>query len=142
MAVQGISVSLRGHYADGRNVTAAEFLTPLQLSPSEKIVEAVADRGKWKSALVVLSRRRIADYKDVPEPHEALAAAIRSDFEQAAGWLDAHHAGIGMMRREGLEVDLFLDLWIDEDQLELSCPSSLLLTCGRLGLTIEMITND
>ncbi len=142
MAVQGISVSLRGHYGDGRNVTAAQFLDPLQLARSEKIVEAVADRGKWKSALVVLSRRRVADYKDVAEPHEALAAAMQSDFEQAARWLEGHHAGIETMRREGLTVDLFLDLWIDEDQLELSYPSSLLLTCGRLGLRIEMVTND
>src|SRR5262245_27492510 len=142
MAVQGISVSLRGHYPDGRNVSSTEFLAPLQLSQSEKIVEAVADRGKWKSALVVLSRRRVADYKDMAEPHEALAAAIQSDFEHAARWLEAHGAGIEGVRRDGLEVDLFLDLWIDDDQLELSYPSSLLLTCGRLGLKIEMVTND
>lgn len=142
MAVQEISVSLRGYYADGRNVTASAFLTPLALSQSDKVAEVLCDRGQWQSALVVLSRRRVADYEHEPEPHESLAAAIRSDFEFAAQWLEAHGPGIQKIRNDGLETDLFLDLWIDEAQLELSYPPSLLQACGRLGLAIEMISND
>ena len=41
-----------------------------------------------------------------------------------------------------MHLDVFADLWIDQEQMELSLPHSLMRVCGELGLKLEVITND
>ena len=142
MAVQSVRMSLRGYYADGRKVTSDVFVAPLNLTEGDRITEIVCDRGAWHSALLVFSQRRISQYGAESEPHEALASQIRTDLEYLAEWLQRHEPELSRLKATGLKLDVFFDLWIDQDQLELAIPPALLLICGRLGLSIEMITND
>ena len=142
MSLQAATVSLRGFYRDGRNVSPGVFLVPLDLSPSDSIVETTCDRGPWQSALVVFSRRRIGDFRSASEPHEAFAAALASDLLNLETWLEAHGRQVAAVKASGVEMDVFLDLWIEQDQLEICLPPPLLLACGQLDLKIEMITND
>ncbi len=142
MAVESFELSLRGYYKDGHAVTRDVFAEPLNARRSEGIVDVVCDRGSWQSGLIVLSQRRVSDYEQESEPHEAFAAEIRVDLERIARWLVEREEGVSRIKEAGLTVDVFMDVWIDQDQLELSLPPSLLLACGRLGLEVQIVTND
>ena len=140
MTILRIMTSLRGYYDDGKNVTSEAFVAPLRIS--DERMEALADRGAWKSALITLSRRTIKDYEDCDEPHDAFAADVTSDLQRAAQWLQERRIEIETLKGRGMRLDVFVDLWIDQEQMELSLPPSLLGVCGDLGLKLEMITND
>lgn len=141
MAIQTASVSLRAYFTDGRNVTGDLFLRGLTID-HEAIVETVADRGPWQSALLVLARRQSVDYEGEDDPQERLEEVLRQDLERAGAWLANQGAGIAALRSAGLDVDVFVDLWIDQDQVDWSFPASFLLACGQVGLAVRMVTND
>lgn len=42
----------------------------------------------------------------------------------------------------GLELNVLLDAWIDQDMFDLQWESRLLAELGRLGLDLEIVTND
>lgn len=46
------------------------------------------------------------------------------------------------LMHKGLSINVFVDLWIDQDQLDLSFPPEFLFACGKAGLGIEIISND
>ena len=140
MALQTASVSLRAYFADGRSVTG-DFLGNLAVD-HEAIVEVIADRGPWQSALLVLARRNSEDYEGEADPQERLGEVLRQDLERAAAWLAQQVEGVASLRSAGLEVDVFVDSWIDQDQLDWSFPGAFLLACGQAGLPIRMVTND
>lgn len=140
MALQTASVSLRAYFEDGRSVTG-DHLSNLALS-HEAIVETIADRGPWQSALVILARRNSEDYGGEADPQERLGEVLRLDLERAAAWLQGQSDAIASLSATGLRVDVFVDLWIDQDQLDWSFPRAFLLACGQAGLPIRMVTND
>jgi hypothetical protein len=41
-----------------------------------------------------------------------------------------------------VELNVFLDAWIDQDMFDLQWESKLLGELGRLGLNLEIVTND
>lgn len=142
MSLQSITISLRAYYSDGRNVTSERFISPLDIGASDA-VEVLSDRGMWASALVVFVRMHLSDYSASAEPYEVFAAALSGKLKDITGWLDRQSPDAFQQMRSGdLVTDLFLDAWIDGDQLDLTLPTSLLVACGRLGLSIGMITND
>lgn len=141
MAIQTASVSLRAYFPDGRNVTGDLFLRGLA-ADHEAIVEAVVDRGPWQSALLILARRHSQDYEGEADPQERLGEVLRQDLERAGAWLAEQGEGIASLRSAGLDVDVFVDLWIDQDQLDWSFPPAFVLACGQSGLSIRMVTND
>jgi hypothetical protein len=143
MAIQGVNVSLRAYHREWGKVGSGDFIRSLQITDSDLIVEAQSDVGSSKMAVVALVETQISDYSASPEPYEAFAEAIKSKLGHVATWLDKRPLeGFDRARQEGLTVDLLVELWINDDQMELSFPSSFLAACGRLGLNIEMITND
>jgi hypothetical protein len=143
MSVQKVSISLQAYHTDGGNVTQEEFITPLAIIGTDKIVRILSDRGKWLSGLVVFLNTNISEFSLSPEPDEPFANHITSTLEYVAQWLgERPPEAIQILKRNGLELALFIDLWIDQDQMEFSLPPSLLLACGRLGIKIELITND
>jgi hypothetical protein len=143
MAVENISISLQAFHKDGRNVSREEFILPLDIKSTDKIVQIFSDRGEWASGLVHFFHANISEFAASVEPHESFAAQIKSTLDYIALWLDERPPGaIQSLIENGLELSLFIDLWIDRDQMEFSLPPCLLLACGRLAIKIEMITND
>jgi hypothetical protein len=143
MAVQNVSISLQAVHRDGGNVSREEFIHPLDIKSTDKIVQIFSDRGKWASGLVVFFQGDISEFAASLEPRESFAEQIKSTLDYIALWLDERPPGaIESLIRNGLELSLFIPLWIDQDQMELSLPPCLLLACGRLAIKIEMITND
>lgn len=46
------------------------------------------------------------------------------------------------LRAAGLSLRLFIDVRMDQDQMELELPPELLAACGRHGIGIYVISND
>jgi hypothetical protein len=46
------------------------------------------------------------------------------------------------MRTAGLTLQLFVDVRMDQDQMELEIPPEFVAACGRHGLGVYLISND
>ncbi|MCL4806864.1 MAG: hypothetical protein KJ062_03570 [Thermoanaerobaculia bacterium] len=146
MAIKYAWVGLRATPQGGSGVTSLGFLDLLGAAVGvDGVVAVTADRGVGYSALISFFEGREEDFPGVDDlsPAAALEDAIGIALASAARWLSARPADLfERLAGSGLNVDLFLDLWIDQDQLELRLPADLLLACGQRGLPISTITND
>ena len=142
MSIQAIEVLLSAHFADGRKVTRAEFVDVLGVAEGDGVLEVITDRGLWQTSLLVFSRCRLQDYAQQEDVCDALDTQVQTDLKRMAGWLIAREASFADLRASGLAVDVFVDLRIDQDQLDLSFPPEFLFACGKAGLAIKIVSND
>jgi|GEM_PF-6785757 len=87
MSVGSVSISLHASRKDGRAVTAAEFLTPLNIRPGE-VDDTQADGGPWASGTVSFTVVRFSAFAHVDT---AVDAGARSEAF-FAGVVDAFRA--------------------------------------------------
>lgn len=148
MSVGSVLIGLQASWRNGRGVTTAEFLEPLAIQPDE--VEAVrADGGEWASGMVYIAVIRDSQFdhidssQDAGAPSEAFYAAVVAAFRGAGRFLDQRSPAItaGMMAA-GLSLRLFVDVRMNDNQMELELPPDLLAACGRHGIGIFLISND
>ena len=73
----------------------------------------------------------------------AFEAGIAEAFRAAGRFLDSRQPEVtAAMRAAGLELRLFVEVRMDQDQMELEFPPELLAACGRHGLGVYVISND
>jgi hypothetical protein len=148
MSVASVLIGLQASRKDGGEVTTDDFLTPLNLQPGE--VEATrADAGEWASAMVYFAvvRHSAYDYVDTKADagaqSEAFFAGVVQAFRVAAQVLDRRsHEITSTMRMAGLSLQLFVEVRMDQDQMELELPPEFLSACGRHRLGMLVISND
>jgi hypothetical protein len=148
MAVGSVLIGLQASRRDGRGVTSAEFLDPLSIQPGE--VEATrADGGAWASGMIYFAVVRYSAFThidtsaDAGAQSEAFFAGVVAAFRDAARFLDQRQpSATAAMRAAGLSLRLFVDVRMDQDQMELELPAELLAACGRHGLGVYLISND
>jgi hypothetical protein len=146
--VGSILIALQASRRDGRGVTSAEFLEPLNIQPGE--VESVqADVGSWAAGLVYFAIIRYSAFAhidtsaDAGAQSEAFFAGVIEAFRVAARFLDQRPPSITAgMRAAGLSLRLFVEVRMDQDQMELEFPPEILAACGRHGLGVFVISND
>jgi hypothetical protein len=148
MSVGSVLIGLQASRKDGRGVTSREFLAPLEIRPGE--VEATrADGGEWASGMVYFSVVRYSDFDHVDKSADAGAqsevffAGIVNAFRGAARFLDQRSPTVtASMRAAGLSLQLFIEVRMDQDQMELELPPELMAACGRHELKAYLISND
>ena len=148
MSVGSVLIGLQASRRDGRGVTTDEFLAPLNIQPGE--VEATrADGGAWASGMVYFAVVRYAEFAhvdtsaDAGAQSEAFDAGVEEAFQTAGRFLDRRRPEITAgMRAAGLSLRLFVEVRMDQDQMELELPLELLAACGRHGLGVHVISND
>jgi hypothetical protein len=146
--IGSVLIALQASHRSGRGVTTAEFLEPLNIRPGE--IEGVqADGGSWVAGLVyfaVIRRSAFAHIdtsSDAGAQSEAFFAGVIEAFRGAARFLDQRPPSItANMRAGGLSLRLFVDVRMDQDQMELELPPEILAACGRHGLGMYVISND
>jgi hypothetical protein len=146
--IGSVLIALQASRSDGRGVTSAEFVDPLNVRPGE--VEAVqVDAGPWTAGLIYFAVLRYTAFdhidtsSDAGAQSEAFFAGIVEAFRGAARFLDQRPPSImEAMRAAGLSLRLFVDVRMNEDQMELEFPPELLAACGRHGLGVYLISND
>jgi hypothetical protein len=148
MSVGSVLIGLQASRKDGRGVTTEEFLAPLAIRSGE--VQATrADGGEWSSSMVYFAVIRHSDFDHVDKSAdagaqtEAFFAAIVDAFRATARFLDQRPPEVSAsMRAAGLSLQLFIEVRMDQDQMELELPPELLAACGRHELKAYLISND
>ncbi len=147
MSVGSVLIGLQASGGAG-GVTAAAFLDPLSIQPGE--VEAVrADGGPWSSGMVYFAVVRYSDFAhvdtsaDAGAQSEAFYAGVVQAFRKTGTFLDRRAPAItATMQAAGLSLRLFVEVRMNQDQMELELPPELLAACGRHSLGVYIISND
>jgi hypothetical protein len=80
---------------------------------------------------------------DAGAQSEAFFAATVEAFRATARFLDRRSPAVtAAQRAAGLSLRLFVEIRMDQDQMELEFPSEVLAACGRHGLGLSLISND
>ena len=148
MSMGSVLIALQASRKDGRGVTSPEFLEPLNIKPGE-VESTCADGGEWASGIVYISVVRYSDFAhvdtsvDAGAQSEAFHAGVVEGFRNAGRFLERRIPAVSQrLRASGLSLRLFVDVRMNEDQMELEFPPEFLTACGRHGLAVYLITND
>ena len=148
MSVLSVLIGLQASRGDGRGVTSAEFLEPLGIRPGE-VLSTRADAGAWASGMVYFAVVRHSDFRhvdlsaDAGAQSEAFHGGVVQAFRAAGRFLDQRSPAVtAALRVAGLSLRLFVEVRMDQDQMELELPPELLAACGRHGLGMYVISND
>ena len=142
MATEWIRVCLRGWRPNG-TVPFAEFFTPLNLPDTDPFEKLGAEEGYRSTSLIILARLKLSDFYSADDPWAAMAEELRQRFDETANWLrNRPKAAFDKYEEDGIKVDLLIQAWIDDNQVDLSLPARLCATCGELGIGIVFVTNE
>lgn len=148
MSVGSVLIGLQASHEDGDNISTAAFLTPFAIKSGE-IESVVADAGEWASGMIYFAVVRHSDFANVDKSAdagaqtEAFFAGVENAFCATARFLDQRSPAItASVRDAGLSLRLFIEIRMDQDQMELELPPEFLAACGRHGLGVYVISND
>jgi hypothetical protein len=146
MAVHSVTIALQTSRKDGKGVTAQEFLAPLNIESGE-IESAYADGGLWTSGMIYFAVVQYSDFahvdrsSDAGAQSEAFFSAAGEAFRSAARFLERRPPQVtAQFRTAGLNCRLFVEVRMDQDQMELEFPPEFMVACARHGLGV--ISND
>ena len=138
MGINRVNIVLAGSYGDGRNVPAEDFLPSTNFEFMGKLVSIVAQAG-GASAYIDFASLYLEEFMKEDEPYELFHQRLASIQENLCYWLDQQSlSAFKTMSERGLNIRLFLDLDIDDNQIELTLAADLLRACGRLNVKIDM----
>jgi len=141
--VGSVLIGLQASQGDGRAVTSSGFLAPLHIDERDQVESTRADGGAWASGMVYFPVTRLSTFANEAEPHEAFSIGVRKALLAAAEFLDRRSPEvISALRAAGLSLRLFIDVRMNQDQMDLELPPEFLATCGRHRLGVFMISND
>ena len=148
MSVGSVLIGLQASRTDGQGVTTAEYLAPLNIQPNE-VEDSRADGGSWTSGMVYFAVVRFSNFAHVDTSSDggaqsiAFEAAVAEAFRKTGRFLGARQPAVtARMRAAGISLRLFVEVRMDQDQMELEFPPELLTACGRHGLGMYVISND
>ena len=140
MGFDWIRVSLRS-WKPGMTVGAEPFQL-LNLQPGDGL-QSSEGSSEGQAALIYFVDEELASHTAADEPSAAFAQAVRAGLIRGAAWIESRPAGaFDRCRAAGLELDVFVGGWIDQDQMDLDLPAQFLRACGNAGLAISIVTND
>ena len=138
MGINRVNIVLAGSYGDGRNVPAEDFLPSTNFEFMGKLISIVAQAG-GASAYIDFGSLYLEEFMKEDEPYEFFHKRLASIQENLCYWLDQQSlSAFKTMSERGLNIRLFLDLDIDDNQIELTLAADLLRACGRLNVKIDM----
>ncbi len=147
MSVGSVLIGLQASCGSS-GVTSEEFLVPLEIDPGE-VESARADGGAWASGMVCFAVVRYSDYSNIDTSADAGAQSIAFEngiadgFRKAASFLSERQPQVtAQMRSAGLQLRLFVEIRMDQDQMELSFPPEFVAACAQHALTVYIISND
>lgn len=129
--------------AGGANIAAGDFVALLSFAAEDKIEGTYSDLGQWATSYVDFSIVLLDDFKAAEESTEAYAAAVQDHMLTVAAFLDRQEvSAFEKFRASGLHVYIYLEVRMDQNQMQIKLPVPFLAACARLGIGIEMISND
>jgi hypothetical protein len=134
-------LSLRAWDPDGTGIHPGPVLSGLRVEGER--FKVVGNGGWWKTIRIIVLDLAADMFWDREHPNLALSEAFRAgQIELAEHLATVPKASVDALRKGGVELNLMLDAWIDQDLFDLQWESRLLGELGRLGLNLEIVTND
>jgi hypothetical protein len=126
---------------EGKSFTGEQFVSALKADVSKCVVGGSG--RKWESARISAFTLLHEAFKDAAEPSEAYANALRAGFIDFSNWLATLSSdSCDALRDDGMKLVVLIDIWMDQDQMELEFPPGLLIQLARLRLPLELVSND
>lgn len=143
MAIEHINIGLAANFMDEREVFRSDFIDQLKNINHSSIKETASDRGSGLSSLIVFMEKGLPEFESSDDPYLALEEEFSKNSIEIAEWLNMQDAKtFEKLANGGLKVWVFIEMWIESDQLDLKLPPNLLFECGRLNLSVEIVTNE
>lgn len=147
MSVDSVMIALQASGgADG--VTEEAFLAPLKIDAGD-VLFCRADGRPWTSGLICFAVIRYSDYSVVDTSSDggaqsvAFEAKVAESFRFVATFLDQRSIEVTKrMRQSGLSLSIFVEVRMDQDQMELMFPAEFVAACSRHELGLHIISND
>lgn len=148
MTVSQVLIGLQASRADGRGITRDEFIVPWMIERGE-VEFASATGAPWRSGMLTLAVIRYEDFERVDDATDAGAASsafladLMAKFREAARFLERRTPEMtAALRASGMSLRIFVEVRMNEDQMDIEFPPEFLAACGRHSLGVYLITND
>lgn len=139
--IRTIEVSIRAWYPTGDTILPSTFISILNVDVNDR--RPVGTGEPWQAARIVLAELNLDSFNAADEPHEAFHKKLTQMLRQAGEWIStADYKSLAKSRSEGLSVDVFVEVRIDDNQLELLLPVEFLAQVTRLQLPIEVMADS
>ena len=126
----------------GGLVTSAE-LAPVTAGTDATAlpVEVVADRP-GRSATIVFGDDLSSDAFTGDARHDAFDDAVVQRLRAVGAWVMPRAPAVRALASAGVAVELLIELWLDQDQLDLHLPVELLAALGAAGVGVYVLSNE
>jgi hypothetical protein len=143
--IETIEISL-ATYIPSRAIRDDEFVS--QLNAIERF-EVIRNNAPGATCRIIFYTAKYDDDAKL-EPDEDPGAranefgeGIQHALLAIADWLKNQPIPLfEALLQKGAQLILFIDMWIDQDQVDLNVPASTMLQCGQRGIRLHVITND
>lgn len=142
MSVKHAQFNLVASHGNGPPVLSSEFLVPLAAVVGGVVSDVRADGGKWSSGKIVFGQVALADFAGAFEPPEHFAAAMAARLDAIAGWMEPRVEAMQSLARAGLQLQFIVELWMDQDQMDLHLPPRLMAALGKAGIVAYVLSNE
>lgn len=123
----------------GHVITEPDFIQKISVSG----FPVVRSQDPGGSHVVVLMSVKLSEIPNLDDRADVLDARIQNEFRRIAEWLSQQPTGaFAEAQAREIEVELFVDAWIDQNQFDFTFPASLILACAERLLPIRIVTND
>jgi hypothetical protein len=137
-----IEVSIRAWYPTGEAILPSALATNILNVDTERL-HLVGAGEPWQSARIVLAETNLDSFGDAEEPHEAFQMDLNQSLKQASSWLSTvDYESLEKSRNDGLNIDIFVEAMVDNNQLEFRLPAEFLTQVSRLQLPIEVMSDS
>ena len=143
MGVYRVLTCLNCSRPGGKNIAAEDFLSSLSFAAEGAIASKYSSLGTWRTSGVEFFPVLLSDFAAEEVPTEAFFNSVQAHLRGIAAFLDRQSSSIfEEFREQGLKPYLYLEVRMTQDQMELNLPPEFLSACARLGLGLELISND
>jgi hypothetical protein len=141
MAVEWLEISLIG-WSREETPHGTRFFELIGLEADAGFTTYPSDSA-FRSARIRFVRVSIEECAPGTERREEFAQRLAQGLAHATAWLNQRDPrAFDRWRADGKIADVFIDGWMNSDQFDLVLPADFLAACGRLGLPIQICTND
>jgi hypothetical protein len=139
--INQIRASLRAWRPNGGSISPDELVRLFATDVSK--FEVVGSGKPWQASRIVFLDLSSGSFKTLEEPSEGFYDALLQSLLVAAAWLaNVSAETMKSLRQSGLMIDVFFDISLDDNQIQLKIPPELSLQLGRLELPVEILSND
>jgi hypothetical protein len=143
MALKSINMSLVAWRKSPDVIGYEDFIGRLAIPDTDHYETLRPQPGVRKTVVIRFLSLSTDELPQSTEILEDFSKRLTVAFGEIAEWLAARPASVfEEFRKSGLQLMFLMNLWIDDNQLDLALPPEFLAACGRLGIKVSILSNE